>query len=447
MPTEVIRDRIRRAYATGELVESDYLRYDTHRGFHQFNDCSILQMIAIPDSSRVGRALGPTTYSMGEEEPCRTLRELVLQKRDAATLSSSRYTRYWHGYIPLIALLLSLMELSTVRVVLRVLVYVAVLLLPLSSLRNRRFLLLTGPVAAAGIFFWGLPYFGQGMSHAPGDSVVMLGITYLIIWHRKLVNPGSLVPYCALFGAVIVYLEMLTGLLPTAAGLLFPTVYVVSRLNYHADLDIGDNFGLAIIALLAFAFGAVFTVGARVIVAAALVNPNGLDAFAGNLEFYTQDVDSIGFVPGFLVPLGRLLRKGVVLTYGSTWGLAAIYASVTLSWLGAILLAMRQGSHLAWADLISFMIGGASIPIWTFILPRHTFNHADFMVRILIVPMSLGWAAISWQLWLKYRTPPQTASARSKTSVIRDSSVSCLDSRPHDSFPGAQSASYSIYEP
>ena len=398
-------NRIQKAFATGELIERDYLKYDTQRGFHQYNDCNILQMMTNQDSSQVGRALGPWLHmaDASATEACRTLRELVVEGRDPEAYVSSRYTRYWHGYIPILSALLIFLEISAVRVILRIAVYMAVLLPLSSSLREKRFFLLTVPVSISGMFFWGLPYFGQGMSHALGDSVVMLGIACLILWHRKFAHEGSLFPFCALFGAVVVYFEMLTGPLPIAAGLLFPTVYLLSRLTNPSDTGIKHHFRLATLALIAFTLGAIVTVGARVLVAATLVQPTGLDAFAGNLGLYTQPVDSTTYVPGFLRLLGRLIRRGAILTYGSGWGLAALYISVTLSWFASMYFAYQRKSSLSRADLSAFVIGAASIPAWTFIFQSHTFTHADFIVRILIVPISLGWASLLWQLSLKRR--------------------------------------------
>ena len=57
--------------------------------------------------------------------------------------------------------------------------------------------------------------------------------------------------------------------------------------------------------------------------------------------------------------------------------------------------------RLAWADLAAFAVGAGIIPIWTFFLPTHTFIHAGFMARILIVPVALSWAAFLWQLYLQ----------------------------------------------
>src|SRR5262245_49541953 len=108
MPSKVIVARIQQAFSTGELVEDDYLPYDVHRGFHQYNDCNILQMMSNEDASLVAHALGPWLHmsDYSATEACRTLRELVVDGRDPGAFVSSRYTRYWHGYIPILSMLL-----------------------------------------------------------------------------------------------------------------------------------------------------------------------------------------------------------------------------------------------------------------------------------------------------------------------------------------------------
>jgi hypothetical protein len=399
---EKTTQRVRQAFASGDLIERDYLPYDRVRGWHQYNDCNILQMITNADSSALGRGMGPWLHlNSSSDEVCHSLRDIVMDGGDTAALVSSRYTRYWHGYIPIVATLLSTMNLFTVRVVLAVTVYAAVLLLLLAGLREQRLLLIAAPASVAAALFWGLPYFGQGLSHALSDATVMLGLACLVLWFDRFVRPSTLLPFCAGFGAVVVYFEMLTGSLPTAVGFLFPIVYLISRLSLGENDTRGNCFTLAALAVLAFVFGAGLTVGIRIATAATLVRPSGLEVFFGNLGLYTHSITTEGNIPAVLHPLGRLIRKGAVLTYGSSSGLLALYASSVITWLAAGWLALRSRSNFAWKDLAAFALGAAAIFGWTVILPAHTFIHAIFMTRILIVPISLGWAALLWQLSLQ----------------------------------------------
>jgi hypothetical protein len=85
-------------------------------------------------------------------------------------------------------------------------------------------LTLVVPVNAAFLMLgvWAVPYFGPNFSHAPGDILVILGLACLLLWRERLSRLATLVPFCAVYGAGAVYLEFLTGQLPTAMGLLFP---------------------------------------------------------------------------------------------------------------------------------------------------------------------------------------------------------------------------------
>ena len=57
----------------------------------------------------------------------------------------------------------------------------------------------------------------------------------LLFWRQRLAVPATLVPYSALYGAGAVYLEFLTGQLPTAAGLLLGSAYLIGRLRPAPD--------------------------------------------------------------------------------------------------------------------------------------------------------------------------------------------------------------------
>jgi hypothetical protein len=398
VPQGTVERRVRRAFATGELGDRDYLPYDARRGWHQYNDCNILQMLSNPDDSLAGRAWGPWLHlaDADDAQACATLRRLVVDGGDLHGLVSSRYARYWHGYMPPVAVLLVVLDVAQVRELFRVAVFAAVLSLALAGYRRKAFMPLTASVALGGLLFWGVPYYGLGFSHAPGDAVAMLGIGALVYWHRSLAATSRLVPYCAAYGALIVYFEMLTGPLPVVAGLLFPTVYLVFRVE--APQRHGARALLqATKGLVAFVVGAALTVLARVALAALAVRPSGLDTFFGNLALYVGSVDEHAWIPSALEPLGRLVRKGVVLTYGSVPLLATLYLSALLAALVAFGRARARAGREAWTDLAAFGIGVAAVPLWTLLLQEHTYAHAAFMARILIVPVSLCWAAAAWQ--------------------------------------------------
>ena len=134
---------------------------------------------------------------------------------------------------------------------------------------------------------------------------------------------------------------------------------------------------------------------AAVALAVALVEPSGLDLLLGNLERYTAPVTA---GHGYLDVLRRLASRGDVLTFRSRPAFVLAAGASLAAWIGAAVLAAYRRSRLAVADLAAFVGGGAGIAIWIAMLQSHTFIHAGFMTRLLMVPIALGYAALCWQV-------------------------------------------------
>jgi hypothetical protein len=191
-----------------------------------------------------------------------------------------RYTRYWHGYNPISAALLWVMDLGKVRTVLKLTVYAALALLVVATgLRQRQLLAVSASIALTGALFWGVPYFGQSLTHGPGDAFVILGIVGLLAWRERAGSMSTLVPLCAVYGAGVAYLEFLTGFLPTAAGLLVPTIYAIVRLRPEPENEPATACRLALAALLAFALGALLTVAIKQALAVVIFGPEAVRTF------------------------------------------------------------------------------------------------------------------------------------------------------------------------
>ena len=214
LPTEGFTSRVAAAFATGELVDRDYLYGDTRRGFHQFNDCLVLQIITNPDAVWWARALGPLTYFKDptNSSVCLTLHGIVDGTVERSDLLSLRYTRYWFGFVPITSALLRPVSLGELRRGLKLTVYGSLILLVLSAaLRHRRVLPVVAVIALGCLGFWRLPEFSMSLARAPGDTAVVLGLAALIFWHRFLMRSEIFAAYCGAYGALVTYLEFLTG--------------------------------------------------------------------------------------------------------------------------------------------------------------------------------------------------------------------------------------------
>jgi hypothetical protein len=423
--------RIEQAFASGELMENDWPWLDGRRGFNQYHDCSVLQMVSNRDPERWAAAVAPLIYNRnkGETDRCATLRTLVTEGPGTIAWLTYRYTRYWHGYIPVSAALLSLMDLREVRQLLEATLYTALLLLiPAAGLRDRRLLAVATSVALTGVLFWSVRYFGKSLTHGPGDIAVILGIVVLLRWRRALIRPQALLPFCAVYGAVVTYLEFLTALLPTAAGLLVPLVYLIARRPNGSDREPGPAGRLALLALVAFGAGAAATVALKQALAVAVVGPEAALGFLEYLHRYVNPSPGASLrhfgeawsapddplIWSSLKALYTVLTQGYVLTYGSHAAALVLYGAAIAAWAAAGWVAVTRRHPHALSDLVGCAAGLAIVTGWALAFQTHTTIHKWWMVRMLLVPLSFGWAALVWQLLVRPGPRPQAGPVEPK---------------------------------
>jgi hypothetical protein len=224
--------------------------------------------------------------------------------------------------------------------------------------------------------------------------VLLLALAGIAAWPRLTTSLSAFMPYAAGFGAIVVFFEMLTGQLPVAAAWMMTLTLAVGR-------DTGQLPGKRILVvalggMAAFGFGAVVTVIAKQLLALALVETNVGEQFLSHLHFYMGVPASEEGWPGILVPLGRLVRKSNVLTYGNKSASYVLIAAAALTWIAVAIRGWQQRHSQYGLDVV-ILITAALIPVvWVFLLPRHTYIHAAFMVRMLVVPISLAPIAFFW---------------------------------------------------
>ena len=86
-----------------------------------------------------------------------------------------------------------------------------------------------------------------------------------------------------------------------------------------------------------------------------------------------------------------------MLTGGSWFAACLLIGTSGLAWITAAILAWRRATLRARSDIAAFAVGAAIVVVcWVQVLPQHTAFHGAFMVRILIVPIALSWAALIW---------------------------------------------------
>jgi hypothetical protein len=398
-----IRHRIRAAFETGDLGFEDYLLFDSRRGFFQYNDCNVLQMIANRNPSRAARAISPIVYSANDDwtDQCAVLHQVTLDGADVAGLIENHYSRYWHGYSVGVAVALRAMELRSLRRFLVGTVWLLLAAFTVVMVRSGRASRWVGlAIALAAALLWAVPYFDPGFTFGFGDAAVLLGLAVLAARPRLALNVATLVPYAAGFGAVVVFFEMLTGQLPVAAAWLVAVIVAARR--DHASSAMPDVRVLAIAAIIAFGAGALATVAIKQVLAYVLVDPGAGTAFFSHLTLYASVPEASGGRPGILRPFIRLLQTSYVLTYGSRSG---GYAAVGLIVLASMIAAAR--SWRGWRlqgeeDRVVLLAASLAPVVWVLVLPQHTVIHAHFMVRILVASIALAPLAACWPTHLAF---------------------------------------------
>lgn len=402
-----VAERVTQAFAAGDLTDDDYHWWNPRLGFHHYADCSILQMLVNDAQGALARATGPLLYYADEQraDMCPLLRDIVTTGGDPDAYVVDIYVRHWHGYNPVTAVLLRGMDLGEVRRSLALGVYLSLGLFAVAALLRRQLLGLAGSMLVVMAAFWALPYFAPSLSHAPGEATLLLGLAAVLLFGERLLRPALLLPFAAVLGALLVYFEYFIGLLPTAAGFLFPLVYF-TVVTGGADSDRrGRAWLLAIATWTAFALGGAMTVVINQVLGAVFADPEALGIFSTFLLHYlggvTATTGPASPVPApefsFLGLIRRLVFAGPTLAYGSHLGAAALWLAGGIGWLVACWLTWRRQSAEAWSDFLAFGAGPLAILAWIVLFSTHTYIHADFIVRIMIVPLALGWAATLWQ--------------------------------------------------
>ena len=394
-----VATRISTAFATGELGTVEYRRGDIRRGWHQYNDCTILQMLSDRDPSRVAQSFAPRmSFLRSDPEAnysCGALRAIAVGGASRDTMMAFRYARYWHGYMVPAAIALQVMDLVHLRLLLLVAVYAAIALLLFAALRSGEHTRRTGfAIAVSAALFWATPFFAPGITHGPGDAVLLLALAVLVLRPTITGDLGTLLPYAAGFGAVVVFLEMLTGQLPIAAAWLAALVLAAAR--DESQTGAPDARIRSVAALGAFAIGGVITVAVKQVIAELFAEPTAGAVFVTKLSSYARMPESRNGIPGVFLPYIELVRHMYVLTAWRYLAGMLLAALLALALLWAVVRGWRQRRTVQGRDVL-FLLGLTLIPaVWVLILPSHTLMHASFMVRMMVVPISLALAALVW---------------------------------------------------
>ena len=414
---DAVKEHVATAFKNGDLGLLESRALDSDMGVHQTNDCLIFDMAAREATELplyLFAASATSQFEANGAERCEQLRNWALE--DPTTPSKEGiYYRYIHGYRIVAVALLSVFSVVDARLVMKLCSYSIFIALCLinglalyrrikASDRSRQSL---GDVVAASnemayigiglslLLVFGLPYFGQSISHAP--ALVTLGV-FLILWSRRDLR-GELDLYrmtrmVIVFSLFTASFEFLTGYIPVACVLLCLLVGISDRkTRFGAPLPlfgrlVAVEFAFVATLLVAFLLHLLFTtlfvgdlkvlVGffaqlafrmsqSRISKASLATDDPGIPGLSLGevIERLLHQIPHIGVPDEFTGFATLLIAFGIVLIgFGEIW----------LS---------NSDRDAKWRTLV---IAAALIPLamWILAFKNHTYVHARFMVRILV---------------------------------------------------------------
>lgn len=358
--------RIGAALASGALPSTDRLRGDPVRGDHQFNDCLILGLATDQRYSAVQLTVSPSLRS-APPDVCRKLRMPPDTDRQF-------YHNYIHGHTMLARYLLPVMSVELMRELYRGLTILALMsglaMCVLQLAKGRRESAVFGLVIFVLARTFGLEIFGQSLSHGPSDLILALYLAFLSV---AVLSRGGAIIASALFGALTMIFEFLTGGIPLGlAAVIGLTWFALKERNYHT----------VALSALAFAIAAI-TCFAIKIVSVAVVFGHG--AVAG---MFGQLGTRVAGEPEFANP-GVLI--GLIDSADSLMpGLGPMALLLVLLSMGAGGWAVMKDKR---PEVRLLGVSTAVVFGWFMIFNQHSGVHAWFMVRLMAWVIAAGFAA------------------------------------------------------
>lgn len=417
-----IRAHLKQAFDQGDLSIISSRGNDTDMGVHQTNDCLIFDMAAREaDGNLLYLFAGARTLTAAEKRPgnCELLRDWLNQD-PTRHLWQVWYLRYIHGYRAVAVALLDNLTVVETRAALKAASYASIGLSLLASLafagiRGR------GVVAAAKtnfmgyalistalLGFFGLPYFGQSISHAP--AIVALAV-FITAW-SALDFAGWLSERTAavaviMFALFTAYFEYLTGYIPVGSCVI--TALVAIGWSGRDTVRPWSVIRFLVVAQATFV-STILVVFVMHTLATALVDRAGLEVVSLFIDQLSTRMAQTApaEVAGDAAETVRQVQALTVLDVGANllkqlshlgpWSqlttLAVILISLGLSLVAAYDMLFLRGEPTA--RLCAAIAAGSFLPVlvWILAFQNHTTIHAAFMVRILVVVPMAGMLAV-----------------------------------------------------
>lgn len=384
---------VRAAFATGVLQDQDWLPGDTDIGRHQYNDCLILYMAIDQQAAPVELMASPIKpVQRGDETMCHALRGYADGDK-AAGRTDVWYHQYIHGHTMLARYLLPHLSVEAIRN----LYHGVQTALVMAGLMVAMTVLARGRRQSEGLFWlivflafsrwFGLESYGQSLSHAPSDAIIIAYLLFLAAATAR----GGLGRWCSIvaaaaFGAMVAIFEFLTGGIPLGLAIITGGLPFALR-----ESDPRETLTRVIEALAAFC----------VAVAMCLAFKTGLALWVFGVESFRESAAQLGVRIGIgagpadigPVRMAKSLIKGL---NSLAAGMHVMAGAMLLAAIGFGIWGARQliqagdpllrsrASHLIASNVV---IVGMLTLLW-----QHTIIHAWFMDRVFVWTIGAGFA-------------------------------------------------------
>ena len=387
------------AFADGTLdAKASWLHGNTEIGSHQYNDCLILFQAVDDRAPARLRAISPLSVPVDTDNSCATLQDFAAGR----VLPPTRfYHQYVHGHTILARWLVP--ELGVAG--LRGLYKLSATLLILAGIGYALMGLAKGPrVAEAGAWlaifvvlarWFGLESFGQSLGHGPADLVVIAFLLFLARGSaERPLGAGAVVIGAAVFGAMTVQFEFLTGGLPLGLAIVLGAVplalpgqaasgrTLVGAVTAYAVAATTTMVAKLVLVVIAFPAGALAAIEHQLLFRVGLEQASRRDTAVGGAEFVAHVWAGLeGMAAGMhLLAFGSLLIAGAAAGSGYRQLRASPDAGERF-----------RATALAASLLVP--------PLWLVLFWQHSAEHAWFMDRILTWDIAGGMALFALAVW------------------------------------------------
>jgi hypothetical protein len=376
----------------------DEFAYATRPHEDFFGECALLAMQHLRRKDIAPGAFDTKFLMRPGEHPCDSLRTMVLGSAEekASLPAPVSYFNYPFGSRHLEAFALSVFDYASAARLYLILSYASLLLLLLIMiLRAPATAVVLAPIPVALIGAFAVHRFGGNLAHAPGYFFGFVALA-VFVGQRRFHSVPARFAFAGALGVLAAYFDLLVGVIVTllALTILLNHFYYVATgrdapgYAVKAASQACALFGIFLIAYVTVTLGRL-----------GILHLMGVDvsAFTRGLAFRTGS--DIGIPVTLAMTLDMLFAVRSQLTPGGAGATNWVFLGGLAGWIVvgligvAALLSQRSLRIPTLVDVSALAVASLGIFAWYWLFVAHTYVHAQFMVRLLALPLACGLAA------------------------------------------------------